>query len=92
MAPHLPDSSRGVWLIPSESFKRESVVRRQKLSTVEVSDRPRAVENLVARDLLINDHIRREAAARGLTLYEVDGSCDLDEMTFLVEKQFEPWL
>lgn len=92
LAPHLPDPSRGVWLVPSQAFKRESVVRRQKLSTVEVSDRAQAVANLIARDLLINDHIRRETASRGLTLFEVDGSRDLDEMTSVVERQFERWL
>jgi hypothetical protein len=92
IAPHLPDPSQGVWLIPSEAFKRESVVRREKLSTVKVSDRARAVESLIARDLLINDHIRREAVARGLTLHEIDGSRGLDEMTAIVERQFERWL
>jgi len=92
LAPHLPDPSRGVWLVPSEAFKRESVFHRRKLSTVDVSDRDQAVANLIARDLLINDHIRREAASRGFTLFEVDGSRDLDEMTSIVERQFERWL
>ncbi len=88
IAPVAPDQRRAIWLVPTEAFKRASVARRQKLSTVEVSDRERAVANLIERDLLVNEHIRREAAARNLALIQVDGSVGLDDIGAIVERYF----
>ena len=92
IAPHLADPCQGSWLIPSETFKRASVARRDKLRMVPVRDPARARENLIQRDLLMGEHIRRRAAELGLTVHEIDGSQSLEEVAALVEAQFAPWL
>ena len=92
IVPYLVDPRRGIWLVPSEEFKRDSVARRKKLATVPVRDLAQARENLIQRDLLMGDHIRRRAAALGLTVHTIDGSQSLAEVAALVEAQFAPWL
>ena len=92
IAPYLADSRQGIWLVPSEGFKRGSVARRNKLATVPVRDLVQARENLIRRDLLLGQHFRREAAALGLTVQTIDGSQSLAEVAALVEAQFAPWL
>jgi hypothetical protein len=92
VAPLLSDPRQGVWLVPSETFKRASVARRDKLSTVPLSDRERAVENLIERDLLMAEHVRQRAHALGLDVIEIDGSRSLEEIAALLEARFAPWL
>lgn len=81
VAPLLTRRSQAVWLVPDEAFKRASVYRRGKLKDVPVSDVSRAIENLIQRDLLMNQHIRERAAALDVLLIEVDGTEDVDAMT-----------
>jgi hypothetical protein len=93
VAPLIDDPCQAVWLVPSEAFKRDSVIRRGKPGTRhETSDPERATRNLIARDLLMGEHIRRRARELGLTVYTVDGTRDLDAMTALVEAHFAPRL
>ena len=92
LAPLLRDPRQAVWLVPSEAFKRASVLRRDKLSSVQLSDQSRAVENLIQRDLLLADHVRQRADALGLSVIEVDGSRSLSEIAATLEARFAPWL
>jgi hypothetical protein len=92
LAPLLSDPRQAVWLVPAEAFKRASVARRDKLSTVPLSDHARAVENLIERDLLLAEHVRRRADALGLDVIEIDGSRSLEELAALLEARFAPWL
>jgi hypothetical protein len=92
LAPLLNDPRQAVWLVPSEPFKRASVARRDKLHTVPLSDRNRAVANLIERDLQLAEHVRQRAASLDLDVIEVDGSRSLDEMAALLEARFAPWL
>jgi hypothetical protein len=93
IAPLLADRRQGVWLIPSEEFKRASAIRRDKPGTRHLTSDPgRAQENLIRRDLLMGDDIRRGVAELGLAMYEVDETRSLAEMAAVVEAQFAPWL
>jgi hypothetical protein len=93
IAPHLADPRQGIWLIPSATFKRASAIRRDKPSTRHLTSHPaQAQENLIRRDLLMGEHIRRRAAELGLTVHEIDGRQSLEEVAALVEAQFVPWL
>jgi hypothetical protein len=92
VAPLLRDPRQAVWLVPSEAFKRASVARRDKLSTVPLSDRARAVENLIERDLLLAEHVQARATALGLDVIEIDGGRSLEEIATLLEARFAPWL
>ena len=85
VAPLIADRAKAVWLVPCEKFKRESVARREKLKGVPVSDLEQARENLIQRDLLMGKHVTERASDLGLTVYEVDGSKNLDEVTAFVE-------
>ncbi len=49
-------------------------------------------QHLIARDLLMGEHVREQAHGLGLTVYEVDGTQSLDEVAALVETHFGPWL
>ncbi|HET8629178.1 MAG TPA: hypothetical protein VFL91_17295 [Thermomicrobiales bacterium] len=93
VAPLLTDRRKAIWLVPSEAFKRASVERRGKPGArSETSDPERATRNLIGRDLLMGEHVREQAHALGLTVYEVDGAVDLAGVAALVEAQFAPWL
>ena len=92
IAPLLADRRRAIWLIPSEAFKRASVIRRDKLNGVPTSDPARARENLIRRDRLMGEQARRDVADLGMLMHEIDGTRDLEAMIALVEAQFAPWL
>jgi hypothetical protein len=93
MAPLLSDPGRALWLVPTPAFKRASAIQRDKPGNRwETSDPARAQQNLIARDLLMGEHIQRTAAALGLTVYFIDGSIDLAGMIDRVEAAFAPWL
>lgn len=58
----------------------------------ETCDPVRAQENIIARDLLVAQHVKREAIDRKLMWLEVDGSQSISEMTKIVEAHFSPYL
>lgn len=93
LLPLLADRRRAVWLLPTEPFKRASATRRDKPGTRhETSDPARAQENLIRRDLLLGEQMRREATALGLATIAIDGSQSIAGIATLVEAQFAPWL
>jgi hypothetical protein len=93
VAPLLTDAAKALWLVPTPVFKRESAIRRDKPgSRWETTDPERAQQNLIERDLLMGEHIRRTAEELGLTVYLVDGTVGLDRMRERVEGYFRPWL
>ncbi|HET7035741.1 MAG TPA: hypothetical protein VFI42_08695 [Thermomicrobiaceae bacterium] len=93
VAPLLDDPRQAVWLVPDEEFKRASVARRGKPGArVHTSDPERATRNLTARDLLLGQHVREQAQARGLTVLPVETRHDLAAVTALVAAHFAPWL
>lgn len=90
IAPHLPDIGHAIWLVPSKSFKIESMQRRNKPSfRDQTSDPQKAYENLLNRDLIIADYYRQEVPKVGGRLVEVDESVDIDGMVALVEEYFK---
>jgi hypothetical protein len=85
VGPLLSSPYQAVWLVPTENFKWDSMTRRGKPSFAkETSDPEKAKMNLFARDRLLADYYRRQVLAYGYTLYEVDGSRSVAEMTSLV--------
>ena len=93
LAPILSSDRQAIWLIPSEAFKRASALRRNKPgSRFETSDPERAQRNLIERDLLMGEHMRRSAEINGFTVYEVDGTRDLMGVLEDIEAHFAPHL
>jgi DNA polymerase III delta prime subunit len=93
LLPFLTDSRQAVWLLPTESFKRASAIRRDKPGSRHLTTNPQqAQENLILRDLLMGNHIRHGIAKSALTMHEVDGTRTLEETATLIEAHFAPRL
>jgi hypothetical protein len=69
------------------------MARRNKPSFAnKVSDPEKARNNVLGRDLLLAEEVRLQAQARGLAVYEVDGTRPVEEMAAIVGDYFEPIL
>lgn len=87
--PLLSSHRQAVWLVPTESFKRDSMERRGKPSFGKLMSNPeKARMNLYARDKLLADYYRGQVTSYGYALYEVDASRSAEQMTDLVEAHF----
>jgi 2-phosphoglycerate kinase len=91
--PILSSYYQAVWLVPTESFKRNSMERRGKPSFGKLTSNPeRAKANLLTRDLMLADYYRKQVSSYGYTLHEVDGSRTAEQMTDLVEAHLAEYL
>lgn len=63
-----------VWLLPTPRFREAALASRGGTWTVvgTTSDPPRALTNLLARDALFTDRLRRDCGRLGLPALEVD--------------------
>ena len=91
--PLLSDARAAIWLIASpELIRQVRSVRGEGRGVADLtSDPPRAFENLVARDVLMAQYIRREAEQRGLTIVDVDPQT-VAGVADKVERHFAPLL
>lgn len=93
LSPILSSKRQAIWLVPTEDFKRSSMERRNKPSfRDQVSNPERVTKNVFIRDMLLAKQVRMQAQSHGLTVYEIDGSRSVEEMTTLIEQHFEPFL
>jgi len=93
LSPVLSSNRQAIWLVPTEQFKWASMKRRNKPSfRDQVSNPERATRNVFTRDMLLAESVKAQVRSRGLTVYEVDGSRSVEEMTTLIEHHFEPFL
>lgn len=89
VAPLLASPQQAVWLVPTAEFRAASWDRRAKpASARETSDPARAAANLLARDRLLDDEVRRQAAGRGFAVLEIDGSLTPGEVADRVQAHF----
>lgn len=89
VATQIDDPRQAVFLIPSEEFKRATVLARGKPGARhETSDPERATRQIFERDRLMREFVRERADALGLRVVEVDGSRDAEEVAALVEEWF----
>lgn len=89
--PLLMNSRQAIWMVPSESFKRDSHHRRLKgKRRAELLDNPElAQRNHIERDLLWAEQYRQSAKERALPLLEVDGSKGPEEVAAEAEAYFK---
>lgn len=93
IAPLLSTPQQAIWLVPEPSFKRQIAMQRGKPAVRnETRDPALATENIIARDLLVTQHVQQEAARRGLTVLKIDGTQTVEEVITIVEKHFEQFL
>jgi hypothetical protein len=88
--PLLADRSRAVWLLPTPEFRRLVFARRgpEWGFRGRVSDSPRAMENLLARDAMFTSRLRSETDRLGLPSVTVDGTLSEEELVTLVAQAF----
>ena len=58
----------------------------------QTSDPPRARWNMIGRDLMLGEHIKDQAGALGLSVFDVDGTCSIDELAAATEEHYRPLL
>jgi shikimate kinase len=93
VAPVLTSRHQAVWLVPTAEFALASVARRDKLrGSDQSSDPERYRRNVLERNRLFAGYIRREVAARGGALIDVDGTQTVEEVARRVEEHFAPYL
>jgi len=93
VAPPLTSRHQAIWLVPTEEFSLASVARRDKLrGSDQSSDPERYRRNVLERNRLFAGYIRREVAAQGGALIEVDGTQTIEEVAQRVEEHFAPYL
>jgi hypothetical protein len=82
IAPLLARRDQAVWLLPTPDFRRRAFETRGSTWTIagKTSNPERALANLLERDRLFTERLRRELADLDLTKIEVDGSLTVDEL------------
>ena len=87
--PLIATARQAIWLTPTDEFRRASFERRDKPSfRHETEDPDRARVNMIARDALLSQHVKRTAAERGYTVIEVDGLRSVQALADVVERHF----
>lgn len=88
--PLLRRPSQGTWLIPTPEFRLSAFEARGSLrSLAEKTSNPRrAMDNLLRRDQMFTERLRRDAAEAGVPLIEVDGSMSEDVLEAYVAREF----
>ena len=86
VAPLLSQPDQVVWLLPTPSFRRTAFESRGSLWSIagRTSDPETALANLLTRDALSTEEVKRQAAALQLTIIEVSGSARVDELAMHV--------
>src|SRR5437588_8517652 len=86
VAPLLSRPDQAVWLIPTPEWRRIALCRRGSLWSIagQTSDPETALANLLARDALYTEEVKRQATALQLTIIEVSGSASVDELAMCV--------
>lgn len=82
VAPLLSGPRQAVWLLPTPEFRRTAFDSRGSTWDIprKTSDPARALANLLARDQLFTDELRRQATALGLPVLEVSGDLSVDDL------------
>jgi len=88
--PIIPGHHRAIWLVPTAPFCRKVRHQRDAGAFAGTSDPARALNNLIARDILLAQYVRGQAKEAGLTVLEVDGTRSIEEMASLVEQHLLP--
>lgn len=88
--PLLRHPSQGIWLIPTPEFRLSAFEIRGSLWSIaeKTSDPRRAKDNLLRRDQMFTERLRRDAVEAGLPLIAVDGSMSEDMLEAHVARHF----
>jgi len=84
--PIIPGRYHAIWLIPTAPFCRKVRLQRDAGAFADTSNPERALDNLIARDILLAEYVREQAIGAGLTVLEVDGTRSIEEIASLVKQ------
>jgi hypothetical protein len=91
LKPLLKEPSRAVWLLPTPNFRQAVLESRGGSSwafLAKTTDPERALSNLLERDRMFTDILRKETARMGLPAIEFDTTTTEDELTKRVTNMF----
>jgi len=82
VAPLLSSRAQAVWLLPTPEFRRAAFASRGDTWTIagRTSDPDRALRNLLERDRLFTERLRRETRELDLPAFDVDTSTTEDDL------------
>lgn len=80
---------QALWLVAAPTFLTAMRYKRGMTAPDLTSDPERARQNLIARDVLMADYVRRQAAERRLTVVEVDGHTSIEDVAAVVAHHFQ---
>jgi len=88
VAPLLSSLNQAAWLLATPAFRRAAFDSRGSTSIIprRTSDPDRALENLLARDALFNEDLRREAGALRLQAIDVEVGTSASDLAALVAR------
>ncbi len=81
---------QGVWLLPTPEFRLAAFKSRNTLWNIagKASNPERALQNLLVRDGLFTDRVKKETESAGLLAIEVDTSVTEDALFERIARQF----
>lgn len=88
VAPLLSRADQAVWLLATQAFRRAAFDSRGSTWSIprRTSDPGRALANLLARDALFTEDLRRETAALRLRAIDVEVGTSVADLTTLVTR------
>ena len=88
VAPLLSRPDQAVWFIPTPAWRRTAFSQRGSLWSIagRTSEPETALLNLLARDALYTEEVKRQAVALQLTTVEINGSASVDELATYVAR------
>jgi hypothetical protein len=94
LAPLLESPRQAVWLLPTPTFRRETLLSKSQAWAMPnlTRDRRQAQANRIERDRLLVERFREQARGRGFRVIDVEGSRPLPAVEAEVEAHFEPYL
>lgn len=87
VAPILREKRRAIWLLPTPEFRRRAFDARQTMWDIpsKTSNPKLALSNLLTRDALFTDRVKKEVADLGLRGLEVDEALSEDKLLAVVD-------
>jgi len=83
--------SQSIWLVPTPDFRRRAFQARGSTWTIpsRTRDPARALDNILARDAIFTEQVRREAERLGAQWLDVDGRLTLEQTIERVAEALE---
>jgi hypothetical protein len=87
VAPLLAEPSQALWLLPTPAFRRAAFESRRSLWEIarKTSDPGKALLNLLERDRLFTERLRKETESLGLRVIKIDATTSEDDLAERVE-------